>query len=86
MSERITTENVREQVKRWGDGEFRPYRKATTTEMAFATVPAGELLTVDTKEGEYVLSGPWEGLIALDADGDPYPVAMGVFYRTYEPA
>jgi hypothetical protein len=83
---RITTENVRDEVKRWGDGEFRAFRKVGTTEMAFATVPAGDTLVIDTKEGAYELPGPWEGLIALDADGDPYPVEMSVFYRTYEPA
>lgn len=56
------------------------YRKIGTTRMAPAVGP----FTVATKEGEYELPVGWQGFIALDTDGDPYPVAADVQARSYE--
>lgn len=39
--------------------------------------------TVETREGSYDLPASWEGRIAFDADGYPYPVEESVFLRTY---
>lgn len=64
------------------DGDWVQYRKVGTTRMAPVTGPC----VVDTKEGEYRLPEGWQGFIALDSDGDPYPVAAEVHARTYERA
>lgn len=61
---------------------FREYRKVGTT--TAAGVGLTEPCVVVTKEGEYELPVGWEGHIAIDADGDPYPIEAGVFDATYE--
>lgn len=48
-----------------------------------AFVANGEI-TIDTKEGEYVLPDGWDGYIAVDPDGDPYPIERKVFDEVYE--
>lgn len=58
------------------------YRKVGTTRMA----PVNGPFIVTTKEGEYEVPAGWQGFIALDSDGDPYPVEFGVHARAYERA
>ena len=74
--ERITKENAAAM-------SFVEMRKTATTMMAPVVYPEGAV--VETKEGEYVLPAGWEGAIALDADGDPYPIALDIIAKTYEP-
>lgn len=64
-------------------GPWHAYRKkAATQAVKFeATAPTDVL----TKEGEYSLPTGWKGFIAIDADGDVYPVEASVFERTHEP-
>jgi hypothetical protein len=56
------------------------YRKVGTTRMA----PVSGPFTVATKEGEYKVPEGWHGYIALDADGDPYPVTADMHAQSYE--
>jgi len=51
-------------------GGWAGYREIGITVMTPVTGP----FSVATKEGEYELPAGWRGFIALDADGDPYPV------------
>ncbi|MGH3985922.1 MAG: hypothetical protein ACRDTZ_01210 [Pseudonocardiaceae bacterium] len=64
------------------DLEWIEYRKIGTTRMVPVTGP----FTVVTKEGAYTVPDGWDGFLALDADGDPYPVAADVHTRSYERA
>jgi hypothetical protein len=56
------------------------YRKTTETLMT----PAKGPLRCITKEGLYDLPAGWEGFIALDSEGYPYPVAASVQAARYE--
>lgn len=56
------------------------YRKKGTTRM----MPVRGPFQVKTKEGLYCLPPDWEGFIALDKDGDPYPIALDVWAHSYE--
>lgn len=56
---------------------FDEYRKTTTTRMVRIDGP----FQVRTREGP--LACP-DGYLALDANGDPYPVAVDVADATYE--
>lgn len=78
----ITQENVREVVN---DGVgFRSYR----TEMCWFTVTPEEPVEVVARDRLITLppeghDGLWQGLIALDSEGHPYPVEASIFYATY---
>jgi hypothetical protein len=63
-------------------GDWVEYRKLGTTRMARVSGP----FIVTTKEGEYEVPAGWQGFIALDSDGDPYPVLFDVHARAYERA
>jgi hypothetical protein len=76
---RVTAENVR---RLW---EFGQFKKTKLTE-ASPEIKLGKELTVDTKEGEYNLPAGWEGRIAIDSEGDPYPIAKSEFDSIYEEA
>lgn len=62
-------------------GTWADYRQKATTRMIAVVGP----FTVTTKEGQYDLPCGWEGFIALDTDGDPYPIEIAVQSRSYEP-
>lgn len=40
--------------------------------------------TIDTQEGRWQLSPAWEGYLAVDRAGYPYPIEAAEFGRTYE--
>jgi hypothetical protein len=61
-------------------GPWVEYRKVGTTRMVAITGP----VTVETKEGEYPLPDGWQGFVALDTEGYPYPVDRAVHSRSYE--
>lgn len=63
--------------------EWLRWRKRGTTAATWFIAPRAGAVVV-TKEGEYELPSRWEGWIALDPDGDPYPIEASVFERTYE--
>lgn len=70
----------------WGNAEsWATYRKRTLTH-AIELGPLAQPHVIGTKEGDYQLAPGWEGVIAIDADGDPYPIEGGVFRQTYERA
>jgi hypothetical protein len=57
------------------------YRKTCLTDaVPFNAISDTE---IETKEGEYMLPKGWQGYIAVDVDGDPYPIAKEVFEETY---
>lgn len=64
------------------EGDFRRYRKTALTRMAGPYDPPVEVVT---REGE-VLRGDGPTYLALDANGDPYPVAADIVDATYEEA
>lgn len=73
MGERITR----------GDADnytFREYRKVGTTKLSNEVLPAGT--RVETLEGEYVCAEP--SRLAIDVQGNVYPVAESVVVRSYE--
>lgn len=73
-------------IANWGrTGSWQTYRKRTLTS-AITFGPLGQPHVIATKEGDYHLAKGWEGVIAIDADGDPYPIERGVFEQTYERA
>jgi hypothetical protein len=59
---------------------WEEYRKLGTTRMAPVIGPC----IVETKEGEYELPDGWQGYVALDKDGDPYPIASEMQASAYE--
>ena len=62
------------------DNGWAEYRKITTTRM----VPAAGPCTVQTQEGSYDLPDGWEGFIAVDNQGYPYPISAATHAETYE--
>lgn len=60
--------------------DWKRYRKVATTKMTPISGPC----VVKTKEGDYALPGGWRGYLAIDSDGDPYPIALDVHARSYE--
>lgn len=62
------------------EGDWADYRKRSTTRMIAVSGP----LSVQTKEGAYQLPSGWEGFIALDVGGDPYPIDASVASASYE--
>ena len=64
-------------------GPWRNYRKTTETSMVHMG-PLEEAIVCETKEGPYDLPEGWEGFIAVDTDGDPYPIAQAVHDASYE--
>lgn len=58
---------------------FRSYRKKVLTS---ATRIKGPFI-VETREGTLRCDDGW---LALDSNGDPYPIAADVFEELYEPA
>lgn len=61
-------------------GAWGHYRKVATT-MARRMA---EDFTVETLEGvRFACAGDW---LAIDVDGNPYPIDASVFERSYEPA
>lgn len=73
MSERITRGDA-------GNYTFREYRKVGTTKLSNEVLPAGT--RVETLEGEYVCAEP--SRLAIDVQGNVYPVAESVAVRSYE--
>jgi hypothetical protein len=68
----------------WGNVEsWARYRKRTLTH-AIELGPLRDPHVIKTKEGDYQLAPGWHGVIAIDADGDPYPIEISVFRQTYE--
>jgi hypothetical protein len=68
----------------WGvESSWALWRKRSLTN-AIHFGPLGRPHVIRTKEGDYQLPLGWEGYIAIDADGDPYPIEIGVFTQTYE--
>lgn len=59
--------------------KFEEYAKRGTTSLAPVVGPC----RVSGKQGLVELGEGWTGYIALDADGDPYPVELDVAERTY---
>lgn len=62
------------------DYTFRQYRKVGTTSLSDEILPVGT--RVETLEGEYVCAEP--SRLAIDADGNVYPVAESVRLASYE--
>lgn len=60
----------------WGS-----YRKKTVTRMT----PIDGPCVIETQEGDYFLPEGWDGFLALDAEGWPYPLVASVHQRSYEP-
>lgn len=63
-------------------GSWTEYRKKATTSMISVTGP----FTVHTKEGKYDLPEGWQGFIALDSEGYPYPIDAREHKLSYERA
>jgi hypothetical protein len=59
---------------------FAEYRKLGTTKLSDQVLPVGT--KVQTSEGVYVCSEP--SRLALDANGNVYPVAESVFAKSYQ--
>lgn len=66
------------------DGWMLARKVALTPMLPVSAGPDG--LTVVTQEGEYELSPGWEGYVAVDQAGFPYPVEANEFDQTYERA
>jgi hypothetical protein len=62
--------------------EMPLHRKTWLTPM----VPVLGPFTVVTQEGPVELPDGWEGFVAVDRAGYPYPVALDEDRETYEPA
>lgn len=60
-------------------------KKAATPALHIEEFTSTGEVTVETKEGEYILPDGWDGYIAVDPDGDPYPIEGKVFKEVYEP-
>lgn len=60
-------------------------RKVALTPMLPVLV-GSEGMTVATQEGDYFLAEGWEGFVAVDQAGYPYPIAQDEFDATYERA
>lgn len=58
--------------------DFRPYRRTGTTRVAG---PLDESFTLDTRHG--LATGQAGDYVALDAEGDPYPIKASVMAATY---
>lgn len=71
-----STRYTREEL---GELKFEEYRKIAVTDMA----PVEGPFIVSTKEGAIQVPKGWKGYIALDTDGDPYPVELSVAEATY---
>jgi hypothetical protein len=56
---------------------FREFRKIGTTKVAKIGVP----FEVETSEGLMRCESGW---LAIDSEGNPYPIADDVFEKTYE--
>ena len=61
--------------------DFHGYVKTAVTQMAHMWASEEEPVTVETMEGEYVMTTPF--MLALDASGFPYPVNKEIFEETY---
>jgi hypothetical protein len=59
---------------------MRRYRKVSTTPMCFVRGP----FVVETQEGEYRLPEGWEGFLAVDQAGYPYPIEKSEHEQTYQ--
>lgn len=77
---RITTENVGTHFP-----NMHQFRKTALTR-ASDEIKLSEPLVVATKEGDYDLPVGWEGRIAVDSEGDPYPIAKSEFDNIYQEA
>lgn len=64
---------------------FKTYRKRGTTVATPLTVEDGVECVIETQEAAVVLVGPWEGMLAIDRAGYPYPIAGDEFLATYTP-
>jgi hypothetical protein len=62
------------------EGLYTEYRKLGVTLM----IPMVGPFTVLTKEGKYVLSEGWQGYVALDKEGHPYPIDAEAHASSYE--
>lgn len=61
---------------------FSEYRKLGTTKLSDETLPKGT--EVETLEGVYTCAEP--SRLAIDSDGNVYPVAESIFNQVYERA
>jgi hypothetical protein len=60
--------------------EMRRFRKTGVTPMWFVRGP----FVVETQEGSYTLPEGWEGYVAVDRAGYPYPIEKSEHEQTYE--
>jgi hypothetical protein len=74
----FTRENLNEQSQDQSPG-FLPFRKKTVTWMMRVTTP----FKVVTHEGVVECD---DGYVAVDEEGWPYPIALSVHGKSYEPA
>jgi hypothetical protein len=59
---------------------FREYRKIGTTKISDETLPIGT--KIETSEGIFTLSAP--SALAIDADGNVYPITESVIQKSFE--
>lgn len=64
------------------EGWFLARKTALTPMLPVQAGPEG--IVVSTQEGDYPLPAGWEGYIAVDQAGFPYPIAADEFGATYE--
>jgi hypothetical protein len=62
------------------EGEWRSYLNTVPRRMVAVEGP----LVVKTREGIYRLGREWQGFIAVDSYGFPYPIAADEHARIYE--
>lgn len=58
------------------------HRKTTLTPM-FG--PIDGPCVVETQEGDYELPSGWRGMLAVNENGFPYPIALESYHETYVP-
>jgi hypothetical protein len=62
--------------------EMALHRKTALTPM-FG--PISGPCVVETQEGDYDLPEGWRGMLAVNENGFPYPIALASYHETYEP-
>lgn len=63
-------------------GDWNEWRKRGATRM----IPMVGPCTIVTREDKYHLPDGWQGFLAVDVDGYPYPVNAEVHRDSYDPA
>lgn len=59
---------------------FEKYKKSTTTKISIEVLPVGS--KVETLEGNYTCQVP--SRLAIDEEGNIYPIAETIFEKSYE--